>query len=92
MFLAIGLVFHADWYLKRHVGVTFVTSPSMLFVGHVLLDFTICGELDSKTVANWVANVLVRSRLNYCNSLYQVLSKSYLRRLQCLQNIMVSKV
>ena len=40
----------------------------------------------TRTVAILVANVLVSSRLNYCNSGCQGLSKGNLRRLQCLQN------
>ena len=39
-----------------------------------------------KTVAVSVANALVSSRLDYCNSLFRSLSSLDLRRLQCIQN------
>ena len=45
-----------------------------------------------KTLAVSAANTLVSSRLDYCNSLYQCLSKSNLIRLQCLQNVLVRVV
>ena len=68
-------------------------SPSMLYlcVGRVLLVFVIFGELGapSQKQAVNVANALVSSRLDYCNSLLRSLSGRDLKKLQCVQNSLV---
>ena len=61
----------------------------------VLLDFASCRGSDSTYQRHWLSRqqiALVSSRLDYCNSLYQCLSKSNLIRLQCLQNALVRVV
>jgi len=78
----------------RNLGVVF--DSSFTFSGHVsaickscfvnLRDFRRIRRHLTKDVAISLANALVSSRLDYCNSLFRSLSRKDLHKLQCIQN------
>ena len=51
-----------------------------------LRDFRHVGQFLTRDASILVANALVSSWLDYCNSLFRSLSKFNLRKLQCIQN------
>lgn len=76
----LGVVFDADSSFSSHVA--FVCKSC--FVS--LRDFRRIRRHLSKSDAVKVANALVGSRLDYCNSLFRGLKHFDLNRLQCVQN------
>ena len=54
-----------------------------------LRDFRYIGQFLTHDASVLVANALVSSRLDYCNSLFRSPSKFNLRKLQCIQNCAV---
>ena len=76
----LGVLFDSGFTFSDHVA----AICRSCFVG--LRDFRRIRRHLPKAVAITVANALVSSRLDYCNSLFRSLSSRDLRRLQCIQN------
>ena len=76
----LGVCFDSDFSLSKHVQ----NVCKSCFVK--LLDFRHVRQFLTHDVSVLVANALVSSRLDYCNSLFRSLSKFNLRKLQCIQN------
>ena len=76
----LGVWFDSDLSLSKHVQ----NVCKSCFVK--LRDFRHVRRFLIHDVAVLVANALVSSRLDYCNSLFRSLSKFNLRKLQCIQN------
>ena len=72
--------FDSDFSLSKHVQ----NVCKSCFVK--LRDFRHVTRFLTHDVSVLVANALVSSRLDYCNSLFRSLSKFNLRKLQCIQN------
>ena len=66
--------------------VRFIFSLSKHFQNVCKSDFRHVRWFLTHDVTVLVANALVSSRLDYCNSLFRSLSKLNLRKLQCIQN------
>ena len=79
----LGVIFDADFSFSKHV----VSVCRSCFVG--LRDFRRIRRTLKKSTAVNVANALVSSRLDYCNSLFRSLSCRDLKKLQCVQNSLV---
>ena len=73
----LGLWLDSDCSLSKHV-------QNACFVK--LHDFRPDRQFLTHDVSVLVANVLVSSRLDYCNSFFRSLSKFNLHKLQCIQN------
>jgi hypothetical protein len=76
----LGVIFDASLSMSDHVS----SISRQCYVN--LRDFRRIRRYLSKDIAVLVANSLVSSRLDYCNSLFRSLSLKELHRLQCLQN------
>jgi hypothetical protein len=76
----LGVILDSTLSLSDHVS----TVKRQCYVS--LRDFRRIRRFLSKDVAITVANSLVSSRLDYCNSLFRSLSLKDLHRLQCQQN------
>jgi hypothetical protein len=76
----LGVILDSGLSLSDHVSLV----SRQCYVN--LRDFRRIRRYLSKEVAISVANSLVSSRLDYCNSLFRSLSFKELHRLQCLQN------
>ena len=76
----LGVWFDSDFSLSKHVGTICRNS----FVQ--LREFRRVRRYLTTDVSILVANTLISSRLDYCNSLFRSLSKANLRKLQCIQN------
>ena len=76
----LGVWFDSDFSLSKHVQ---NVCKSCLVK---LRDFRHVRRFLTHDVSVLVANALVSSRLDYCNSLFRSLSKFNLRKLQCIQN------
>ena len=76
----LGVIFYSDFSFSKHV----VSVCRSCFVG--LRDLRRIRRHLTKSIAITVANALVSSRLDYCNSLFRSLSSRDLRKLQCVQN------
>ena len=76
----LGVWFDSDFSLSKHVQ----NVCKSCFVK--LCDFRHVRRFLTHVVSVLVANALVSSRLDYCNSLFRSLSKFNLRKLQCIQN------
>ena len=72
--------FDSDFSFSKHVQ----NVCKSCFVQ--LRDFRHVRRFLTQDASVLVANALVRSRLDYCNSLFRSLSKFNLRKLQCIQN------
>ena len=68
-----------------------ITALSIAFYYHIRQLRCIRPYLDSSTACT-IANSIVHSKLNYCNSLYYKLPKSQLSRLQQIQNFLAHTV
>ena len=79
----LGVWFDSDFSLFKHVQ----KVCKSCFVK--LHDFRHVRRFLTHNVSVLVANVLVSSRLDYCNSLFRSLSKFNLSKLQCIQNSVV---
>ena len=76
----LGVWFDSDFSLSKHVQ----NVCKSCFVQ--LHDFRHVRQFFTHDASVLVANDLVSSRLDYCNSLFRSLSKFNLRKLQCIQN------
>ena len=76
----LGVIFDSDFSFSKHV----VSVCRSCFVG--LRDLRRIRRHLTKSTAVNVANALVSSRLDYCNSLFRSLSCRDLKKLQCVQN------
>ena len=76
----LGVIFDSDFSFSNHV----VSVCRSCFVG--LRDLRRIRRHLTKNTAVTVANALVSSKLDYCNSLFRSLSCRDLKRLQCVQN------
>ena len=76
----LGVWFDSDVSLSKHVQNVWKSC----FVK--LRDFRHIRRFLTHDVSVLVANVLVSSQLDYCNSLFRSLSKFNLHKLQCIQN------
>ena len=76
----LGVWLDSDFSLSKHVQ----NVCKSCFVK--LRDFRHVRRFLTHDVSVLVANALVSSRLDYCNSLFRSLSKFNLRKLQCIQN------
>ena len=76
----LGVWFDSDFSLSKHVQ----CICRSCFVQ--LRDFRRVRQYLSTDVSVLVANALISSRLDYCNSLFRSLSKLNLRKLQSIQN------
>ena len=76
----LGVWFNSDFSLSKHVQ----SVCKSCFVK--LRDFRHVRRFLTHDVSVLVANALVSSRLDYCNSLFRSLSKFNLCKLQCIQN------
>ena len=76
----LGVWFDSDFSLSKHVQ----NVCKSCFVK--LRDFRHVRRFLTHDVSVLVANALVSSRLDYCNSLFRSLSKFNLHKLQCIQN------
>ena len=82
----LGVWFDSDFSLSKHVQ----NVCKSCFVK--LRDFRHVRRFLTHDVSVLVANALVSSRLDYCNSLFRSLSKFNLHKLQCIQNSAARKV
>ena len=62
--------------------VIFISETSVVFVDHLL----------PLSAATALANSLVSSKLDYCNSLYNGISQANLNKIQCIQNTLARVV
>ena len=76
----LGVWFDSDFSLSKHVQ----NVCKSCFVK--LCDFRHVRRSLTHDVSVLVANALVSSQLDYCNSLFRNLSKFNLHKLQCIQN------
>ena len=76
----LGVWFDSDFSLSKHVQ----NVCKSCFVQ--LRDFRHVRRFFTHDASVLVANALVSSWLDYCNSLFRSLSKFNLRKLQCIQN------
>ena len=76
----LGVMFDSDFTFASHVS----SVCRSCFVG--LRDFRRIRRHLSEQVAVMVANALVSSRLDYCNSVFRSLTQREWNRLQCIQN------
>jgi len=76
----LGVIFDSDFSFSKHV----VSVCRSCFVG--LRDLRRIRRHLTKNMAVTVANALVSSKLDYCNSLFRSLSCRDLKKLQCIQN------
>ena len=76
----LGVWLDSDFSLSKHVQ----NVCKSCFVK--LRDFRHVSQFLTHDVSALVANALVSSQLDYCNSLFRSLSKFILRKLQCIQN------
>ena len=76
----LGVVFDCDFSFNKHVAYVCKTC----FVQ--LRDFRRIRRYLSLSVATKLANALVSSRLDYCNSLFRSLNQRDLNKLQTIQN------
>ena len=76
----LGVIFDSNFDFSPHVS----SVCQKCFCG--IKDLGRIRRFLTKDVAICVANALVSSRLDYCNSLFRSLSTRELHRLQCLQN------
>ena len=76
----LGVWFDSHFSLSKHVQ----NVCKSCFVK--LCDFRHVSRFLTQDVSVLVANALVSSRLDYCNSLFRSLSKFNRRKLQCIQN------
>jgi hypothetical protein len=76
----LGVIFDASLSMSDHVS----SISRQCYVN--LRDFRRIRRYLSKDIAVLVANSLVSSQLDYCNSLFRSLSLKEFHRLQCLQN------
>ena len=82
----LGVVFDEDFSLKKHV------TNLCKNCNYHLRDFKrIRKHLDLSTATS-LANALVSSRLDYCNSLFPILTEEYLTKLQRVQNSLARTV
>ena len=82
----LGVVFEEDFSLKKHV------NNLCKNCNYHIRDFKrIRKHLDTPT-ATCLANALVSSRLDYCNSLFPILTEEYLSKLQRVQNSLARTV
>ena len=82
----LGVVFDSDFSLSSHVA----SVCRSCFVG--IRDFRRIRRHLTHNTAIMVANALVSSRLDYCNSLFRSLTCRDLKRLQCIQNTLARVV
>ena len=76
----LGVTFDADFTFKKHVS----TICSSCY--YHIRDFSRIRKYLTKDTAVVLANALVSSRLDYCNSLLYGLPKAEIKRLQAVQN------
>ena len=76
----LGVWFDSDFSLSKHVQ----NVGKCSFVK--LHDFRNVRQFRTHDASVLVANALVSSQLDYCNSLFRSLSRFNLRKLQCIQN------
>ena len=76
----LGVWFDSDFSFTKHVKSVY----KLCFIQ--MRDLRQIRQYLTHDVALMAANALVRSRLDYCNSLFRGLSVSYLHKLQCIQN------
>ena len=76
----LGVIFDSTLSMSKHVS---LVCKSCFY--HIR-DFSRIRRLLSKSVAVTLANALVGSRLDYCNSLMHGITKKQFRRLQAIQN------
>lgn len=76
----LGVVFDSGFTFSSHVA----SVCQKCFVG--LRDFRRIRRYLSKDAAITLANALISSKLDYCNSLFRSLSSKDLHKLQCIQN------
>ena len=76
----LGVWFDSDYSLSKHVQNVCKSCFAQL------RDFRHVRRFLNHDTSVLVANALVSSRLDYCNSLFRSLSKSNLCKLQCIQN------
>ena len=77
----LGVWFDSDFSLSKHVQ----NVCKSCFVQ--LRDFRHVTRFLTHDASVFVANALVSSRLDYCNSLFRSLSKFNLRKLQCIHTV-----
>lgn len=76
----LGVIFDSTLSMSKHVS----SVRSSCF--YHIRDFSRIRRILSKSVAVTLANALVGSRLDYCNSLMYGITQKQLRRLQAIQN------
>ena len=76
----LGVWFDSDFSLSKHVQNVCKSCFAQLH------DFRRVRQFLNHDASVLVANALVSSQLDYCNSLFRSLSKFNLRKLQCIQN------
>ena len=76
----LGIIFDTDLSLRKHISS--ITQTSFYHIRH-LRQIRSSIDINSATI---LANALVQSKLDYCNSLYYALPKSSIHRLQLVQN------
>ena len=82
----LGVIFDSDFAFSSHVS----SVCRSCFVS--IRDFRRIRRHLSHNTAKIVANALVGSKLDYCNSLFRSLTCSDLKRLQCVQNTLARVV
>ena len=73
----VGVIFNSDNSFDNHVAKV---------CEHVTIIFVICDEFLSFETAILLANAMVSSRMDYCNSLLYGVSKSNIAKVQRVQN------
>ena len=82
----LGVIFDSDFSFSDHI----TSVCKSCFVG--IRDLRRIRRHLSRDTAVVVANALISSRLDYCNSLFRSLSSRDLRKLQCVQNTLARVV
>src|SRR5579862_3690409 len=82
----LGVIFDADLSFKTHISSVCHSS-----FYHIRQIHAARPSLDSKS-AILLANALVSSKLDYCNSLYSSLPDCSIHRLQCVQNFLARAI
>jgi len=76
----LGVIVYSDFSFSSHIA----SVCRSYFVG--IRDIRRIIRHLTRNIAVIVANALVRSKLDYCNSLFRSLSCCHLKKLQCVQN------